>query len=531
MRTGCGLSGVGCRGGFAALFVAAVVLACGSDATSVRTAILEQAPADAGAPEAPSAPDAALPVADVDIAGTWLGTLQVPPVPLRVVFNIERGQNGAWTGTLESPDQSAADIPITSLAVTGDRVLLRVDAIGAEYSGQVSADGHTLSGTFEQGGNRLPLTLERQPGPLDYRRPQDPVAPFPYHTQDVTFASQDPAVTLAGTLTWPEGPGPFETVVLITGSGRQDRNEELLNHRPFLVLADALTRANIAVLRYDDRGGGASTGDFASATTLDFAADVRGALRYLRGQTTFPIRAIGLVGHSEGGLIAPLVADGNADVSFLVLLAGPSVDGKTIILSQGRAIAAADGAPPAQLDAAEAQQRAIYTCFGDPDAATSLLDTCLRRELANQGVTEPALPGLLTQLESPWMRWFLNYDPAPVLRRTRIPVLALNGSLDLQVLASLNLPVMAAAFQEAGNDQAIVSELPGLNHLFQHAVTGSPSEYSAIAETMAPEVLTQIAAWIGSLPASAPPATGDAGTRPADGDAAAPSSDGDAGAP
>jgi pimeloyl-ACP methyl ester carboxylesterase len=327
------------------------------------------------------------------------------------------------------------------------------------------------------------------------------VPPFPYDTLDVTFASDAPGVTLAGTLTWPQGPGPFTTVVLITGSGPQDRNEELLNHRPFLVLADALTRANVAVLRYDDRGVAASTGDFAAATTLDFAADVRGAVDYLRSQTTFPVGSIGLVGHSEGGLIAPMVAEGNADVSFLVLLAGPSVDGATIIISQGRAIAAADGATPAELDAAEAQQRAAFACLGDPDAPLDAVDVCLRQTLAEQGLTEPDLTPVLAQLESPWMRWFLTYDPAPVLRRTQIPVLALNGSLDLQVLASLNVPVMQAAFEEAGNTQASVVELPGLNHLFQHAVTGSPSEYGLIPETLAPEVLEQIGEWIGSLPA------------------------------
>ncbi|HKO90062.1 MAG TPA: alpha/beta fold hydrolase, partial [Polyangiaceae bacterium] len=267
--------------------------------------------------------------------------------------------------------------------------------------------------------------------------------------------------------------------------------------------------------RYDDRGVGESTGNFASATTLDFAADVRGAVSYLRSQSSFPVRSIGLVGHSEGGLIAPLVADGNPLVNFLVLLAGPSVDGKAIILSQQRAIAAADGATPAEVDAAELAQSLLFACLEDPDAATAVVDVCLRRELADQGVTEPNLTPTLAQLESPWFRWFLSYDPAPVLRRTQIPVLALNGSLDLQVLASLNLPVMEAAFQEAGNEQATVSELPGLNHLFQHAVTGSPSEYGLIAETMAPEVLTLIQDWIGNLPAS-PSTASDAGALPAD---------------
>jgi pimeloyl-ACP methyl ester carboxylesterase len=501
------------RRGVAALLLTVVSLACGSDAPEHEPSLV---PADAGAP------DAALPVVNVDLSGTWLGTLQVPPAALRFVLNIERADDGGWTGTADSPDQAAFGLPITNIEVTGNSVVVRLDPAALEFSGQLSADGQTLAGVVEQGGSTLPLTLERQAGPLDYRRPQDPVPPFPYDTRDVTFASAAPGVTLAGTLTWPEGPGPFATVVLITGSGPQNRNEELLNHRPFLVLADALARANVAVLRYDDRGVGESTGNFGAATTLDFAADARGAIQYLRTQTTFPVASIGLVGHSEGGLIAPMVADGNANVSFLVLLAGPSVDGASIIVSQVRDIATADGATPAEVDAAEAQQRALLACLEDPEAALAVVDACLRPVLGGQGVTEPDLTPILAQLESPWQRWFVAYDPAPVLRRTRIPVLALNGSLDVQVLASLNVPVMQAAFQDAGNTQASVSELPGLNHLFQHAVTGSVSEYGLIRETMAPEVLAQIADWIGSLSPRAPTSdAGDAGAS-SNGDAAAP---------
>jgi uncharacterized protein len=356
--------------------------------------------------------------------------------------------------------------------------------------------------------------LERQPGPLEYRRPQDPVAPFPYDTAEVTFPSEDPGVTLAGTLISPQGPGPFETVVLITGSGPQNRNEELLNHRPFLVLADALARANVAVLRFDDRGVDGSTGNFDTATSLNFAADVRGAVNYLRSQTQVPVGSIGLVGHSEGGLIAPIVADGNADVAFLVLLAGPAVDGETILISQGRAINAAAGVPAAQLDAEEAQQRRLYVCFHSPDAAdagadagvvtAAALDTCLRQELRAAGLSDAEMAPTLAQLESPWIRFFITYDPAPALRRTQVPVLALNGSLDLQILASVNVPVMQAALAEAGNPRSSVSELPGLNHLFQHALTGAPGEYGLITETMAPEVLERVAEWIGGLPASGP---------------------------
>jgi pimeloyl-ACP methyl ester carboxylesterase len=444
------------------------------------------------------------PRADIDLAGTWVGTVEVPPVPLRVVFNIEGSAEGEWTGTADSPDEGAIGIPITRIDVSGERVDVRIDSMGVVFSGELSSDEQTLTGAVKQGGESFPLSLERQPGPLDYRRPQDPVAPFPYNEADVSFPSDEPGVTLAGTLTWPRGEGPFTTVVLITGSGPQNRNEELLNHRPFLVLADALTRANIAVLRYDDRGIGESTGNFDAATSFDFVADARGAVSYLRSQTDVEVGDIGLVGHSEGGLIAPLAADGSADVGFLVLLAGPGVDGKTILVSQSRAIGAADGASALELDQNEALQRALYGCFGDPDDALSALDTCLRAELTKAGVSGEELASVLAQLETPWMRQFVVYDPAPVLRRTQIPLLALNGSLDLQVPASVNVPALERAFEEGGNIQATIEELPALNHLFQHAVTGSPAEYPRIDETIAPEVLTRIADWIEQLPASAP---------------------------
>ena len=470
----------------ALLLAAGLSLACGDDGS----------PSEEESSEAPRA--------DVDIAGTWVGTVEVPPAPLRVVFNIEGSAESAWSGTADSPDEGAIGIPITRIDVSGERVEVRIDSMGVVFSGEVSSDEQTLTGTVEQGGESFPLSLERQPGPLDYRRPQDPVPPFPYNEADVSFPSEEPGVTLAGTLTWPKGAGPFKTVVIITGSGPQNRNEELLNHRPFLVLADALARSNIAVLRYDDRGVGDSTGDFETATSFDFVADARGAVSYLQSQTEVDVADIGLVGHSEGGLIAPLAAEDSPDVGFLVLLAGPGVDGKTLLISQSRAIAAANGAGVAELDANEALQRALYGCFGAPDDVLSALDTCLRAELTKVGVSGEDLASILAQLETPWMRQFVVYDPAPALQRTQVPVLALNGSLDLQVLASLNVPALERAFQDGGNPHATVEELPGLNHLFQHAATGSPAEYAKIDETMAEDVLARIADWIEAVPASSP---------------------------
>jgi alpha-beta hydrolase superfamily lysophospholipase len=430
-----------------------------------------------------------------DFTGTWLGSLPAPGAAARVVFNISREAQGVHAATLDSPDEGAIGIPVTRVTVSGRQVRLEIDSLSALFSGQLSPDGQSIAGTATQLGESVPLTLRRQPGPLSYRRPQDPVPPYPYDTADVTVTTPDPAVSLACTASWPPGPGPFRTALLVTGSGPQDRNEELLNHRPFLVLADALARAGIASFRCDDRGFGRSTGDFSAATTLDFVADTRAALAHLRTSPPFPVGAIGLIGHSEGAMIAPLAADGDLAIQFLVLLAAPGITGEQILLSQWRAIATAQGTPPAQLDQADAINRRLLEQFrltSDPQE----LDRLLREVLAGSGLPARQIEALVATLNTPWMQFFIAYDPLPILRRTRPPVLALNGTLDLQVLPELNLPAVAAALADSANPDVTTQLLPGLNHLFQQAQTGLPTEYARIDQTLSPEVLTLITSWL-----------------------------------
>lgn len=318
--------------------------------------------------------------------------------------------------------------------------------------------------------------------------------------KDVTFASDEPGVTLAGTLVWPSGDGPFPAVALVSGSGAQNRDEEIFGHRPFHVLADALVRADIAVLRYDDRGVGESTGNFDLATSADFARDARGAVRYLATQDAFAVRELGLIGHSEGGLVAPMVADETSDVQFLVLLAAPAVNGGETLVSQARVAAAAEGATGESLQAAVATQQALVDCFGSGDTAG--IERCLRDVLRPLGTPESAIQANVAQLNTPWMRFFIAYDPAPVLRRLSIPVLALFGSLDVQVQPELHRPAMERALSD--NEHATIQKLEGLNHLFQHATTGLPNEYARIDETFAPEALEAIASWIHAVTESSP---------------------------
>ena len=329
-------------------------------------------------------------------------------------------------------------------------------------------------------------------GKAEVRRPQNPVKPYPYRAEDLQYANPGAGIKLAATLTIPPGKGPFPAVVLITGSGQQDRDESLLGHKPFLVLSDYLTRKGIAVLRSDDRGAGGSGGDFAIATTADFATDTEAAVAYLKTRPEVDPHRIGLIGHSEGGVIAPMVAARNGDIAFIVMMAGTGVPGDRIVAAQVVAGAEAAGMDHESAAKAGEQERRVLDLVEhetDPGA--------LRRKLgAELGLPPAQIDAAYRQLTSPWYRYFLTYDPAPALRKVACPVLALDGEKDTQVPAKLNLPAIRQALEDGGNRHFEVDELPGLNHLFQHAKTGAFSEYSQIEETIAPEALEKMAAWI-----------------------------------
>jgi pimeloyl-ACP methyl ester carboxylesterase len=431
-----------------------------------------------------------------DIDGAWEGTLDMGQ-KLGIVFHFTTTKDGL-AATADSPDQGAAGIPVSNVKRQGATLTLEIPQVGAKFQGTIAADLSSISGTFTQNGSPFPLVLKRPTGgkigPI--KRPQTPVKPYPYRAEDLKYPNPKAGIELAATLTLPPGKGPFPAVVLITGSGQQDRDETLLDHKPFLVLADALTRKGIAVLRSDDRGAGGSGGDFAVATTADFATDVEAAVAYLKTRPEVDVHRIGLAGHSEGGVIAPMVAARNRDIAFIVMLAGTGVPGDQIIVAQTVAGVEAEGASHEQALQTGAQERRILDLVEkEKDPAI------LKQKLAAETGMPPAqLDIVYRQLTSPWYLYFLSYDPAPALRKVSCPVLALNGSLDTQVPPKLNLPAIRQALQEGGNQHFEVVELPGLNHLFQHAKTGGFSEYARIEETMAPEVLEKIATWILAVP-------------------------------
>lgn len=442
---------------------------------------------------------ATIAAAQQQAAGTWNGAIEVKGVRLRLIFHIAEGPEG-WRAAMDSPDQGAKGLPIDSVVVTSSGVTLVAPQWGMVYRGAfVGAD--RIMGVLEQGGIALSLGLTR--GEPVVNRPQEPRAPFPYRAEEVTFTGRDGAVTLHGTLSLPEGEGPFPAVVLVTGSGVQNRDEELMNHKPFLVLADHLTRRGVAVLRYDDRGFGASDEELSrlsGSTTADLAEDALGAFDLLLSRPEIDPARIGVAGHSEGGTIAFLCAAREPRVGFVVSLAGMIVPGAELLAEQNRALLMAMGIPEPTAGAYARVLKRIFATWRDripEDVAThgeEIVAAAAEGEELPEQLRANALQ-VVAGVTNPWLRYFVLCDPAEAVRALGgRPCLALGGSKDLQVNAAQNLGALRRLTEEAS--QVRIREYEGLNHLFQHCTTGMPAEYGQIEETMAPEVLDEIAVWI-----------------------------------
>lgn len=432
------------------------------------------------------------PVTKQSIEGYWLGTLKLGALEMRLGYRIKQKEDGTLIATGDSIDQGTKDIPIETVTFIGDTLTLKMPQMKAVYSGKLQPDGNTIKGVLEK-GSKLPLDLHRQYKPLALSRPQTPIKPFPYLEEDVTFPSKANGVTLAGTFTKPAGDGPFAAVILISGSGPQNRDESVMGHKPFLVLSDHLTRKGIAVLRYDDRGTAKSTGDYATATTKDFADDTAGAVTYLKSRKD--VGQIGLIGHSEGGIIAPMIASQSSDVAFIVLLAGSGIPGDAIILRQSELIVRAMGGSELTSSSQKAIQQKLFALAREEDVEKrNAAQTYLEK-----GMTDAMKVGLRSQMgmiTSPWYKYFLSYDPRPTLGKVKCPVLALNGDKDLQVLAKENLTEIEKALKTGGNNDVTIKELPGLNHLFQPTKTGLPQEYGKIETTFDSATLKTISDWV-----------------------------------
>ncbi len=442
------------------------------------------------------------------ITGSWLGKLELGAVSLRVIFNLTVTGNDTLSATLDSPDQGAKNIKVGPVTLEGKDIRIIAVRLLAEYNGTFKNDT-LIEGTFKQAGKTLPLDLKKLKKTFTFNRPQKPKSPFPYLSEDVTFKNDKADISLAGTLTIPEGSGPFPAVIMITGSGSQNRNEELMGHEPFLVISDYLTRNGIAVLRYDDRGVGQSQGSPLNATSADLATDVEAALHYLITRKEVDPKRVGLAGHSEGGLIAPIVASNNPEVAFIVSLAGTGVPGEMILNRQNKDISLVSGVEAKEVKKSISVNKKLFAVLkNEPDntkAETRIAQVykkALIREKKSPEEVDQALKQLnasLNPVSYNWFRYFISTDPAIYWQKVKCPVLALNGEKDMQVAADVNLPAIEKAVKSGGNNAVKTVKLPGLNHLFQHCKTGLPAEYGEIEETVSPEVLKIMADWIHGL--------------------------------
>ena len=440
---------------------------------------------------------AASAVSAQDAGGDWIGHL---PSGFRVLVHIDRSAHG-YRGVLINP--SGNQTPLDQVTADARHLHFGATALGLGYDGDWDAGHRLWHGrlTFQQ---IYPLDLHRATDaelhPAPPKRPQEAAieaGPRPYDTKEVRFPSPKAGIELAGTLSVPSGDGPFPAVVLVSGTGHNTRDESVWGHRVFLVLADALNRAGVAVLRYDKRGVGGSGGDYDAATTADFADDADAAVAWLRRQSRIDPGHVGVLGHSEGGVIAPMVAARDPHVAFVVTIAGPAIRGDRLFVLQSAMTAKAYGAPDSYIARRKVFDQHLYDAIvaaPSAQAARARADVLVAQGVRDKVVDPNEAKTLAADTTSRWERYFLAYDPAPALRRLKVPVLVLNGSLDLQVPAREDLAAMRKAL--AHNPRATIVELLGMNHLLQDAKTGAPNEYDGIEETMSPKALTLICDWV-----------------------------------
>jgi len=428
------------------------------------------------------------------IVGYWSGKLNVGGQELEICFDIASSDNGGYAATLDSPSQGATGIPVDSVTFAGTKLHLKILRLGAEYDGVVMVNN--CYGEFRQSGSAFPLSLTKIRNEERYRRPQTPKPPFPYKSEEVRFINHKDGNALAGTITLPSGEGPFPAVVLVSGSGAQNRDEELFYHHPFAVIADYLTRHGIAVLRYDDRGVGGSDPGNNEDTSENYSYDAEAAFDYLMSLPAIDNAKVGILGHSEGGYINFMVAQRRPDVAFVISLAGPAVKGSEILAAQQQALLKSSGYPQSVLDIYSRISQVLNSVMEKHHSPDGDFKTELTDRLSGLGLSQEESAEMVKTYANPWMFFFLRYDPQPAIVSTKCPALMMFGTKDLQVLCSQNKAAMENLQSNVHFDHLTVKQFDGLNHLFQHAETGNTSEYVNIEETIAPQVLEFIRDWI-----------------------------------
>lgn len=436
-----------------------------------------------------------------EIQGSWAGNLSIQGSQLPLIFNIQKNGDLFQT-TLDSPMQGAKGIPIKETTFVNNELQIAVANLNLKFTGLFK--GETIEGTFVQNGGSFPLLLTRKSNDIPaLKRPQEPQPPFDYPIEEVVFVNPKDKNTLAGTLTLPKNKKDFPVVVLITGSGAQNRDSELFGHKPFAVIADDFAQKGIGVLRLDDRGVGGSSKGTTEDTSANFATDINAAVDFLSAKG---FATIGLIGHSEGGMVAPIVAVENKKVQFVISLAGPGIAIDQLMLLQNQMIAKSQGATTTQIEVSTAFNRKVYGFVVNYKGTNLKADfqPFIKEEFKklsqNQKLTEAQIDEFVKQqtlsITSTWFEYFLKFNPDLYWSKIKIPVLALNGSLDVQVKATENLAGIQASLAKAGNKKATIKELSGLNHLFQEAKTGAATEYATIEQTISPILLNEMSNWI-----------------------------------
>jgi hypothetical protein len=436
------------------------------------------------------------------INGYWQGLLTYSGQNFHIIFEFGKNENDSLISKLSVTEQGVKDMPMDKTWLNDSMLTLTSKAARLRYKGVLDIDSMKINGTWSQGKTKIKLNLAYTDTIKVVNHPQEPKKPYPYNTEEVTIESKG-GVKLAGTLTYPTTGSNFTAVVLVTGSGPQNRDEELLGHKPFLVIADYLTRQGIAVLRYDDRGTNSSTGDYATATTADNADDALAAVEFLKTNSKINPSKIGIMGHSEGGIVAPMCAAKSKDVAFIVMLAGPGLTGEKILSLQSYLIGKAENMNEDTLKNEIAIDERIYAVIKKEkddkkasDKIRKIMMESIPDSLKNDVKTSIEIGQQIATWTSPWMRFFISYDPQKSLTKVTCPVLALNGEKDLQVPPKENIEAIDKYLKKAGNKDYTIKELPELNHLFQHCKTGSPAEYANIEETFSEDVLNLITEWI-----------------------------------
>lgn len=441
--------------------------------------------------------------------GTWEGKMNAG-VELRMIFHISQDASNNYLVTIDCPEQGLKDVKANSVMLNTDSIRLEISQFGASYSGKKSSDS-LITGTLVQGMS-FPLNIKKITKVVVKNRPQTPVAPFPYKSEDIIYTNKDKSITYGATITIPSGKGPFPAALLLTGSGQQNRDEEILGHKPFAVIADHLTKNGFIVLRVDDRGVGQTTGKRFISTTRDFANDAIVGLNYLKNRNEVNKNMVGLIGHSEGGMIAQILAAERKDISFVVMLSGPGEKTMKVMNDQNEAMLLKSGMPKEFITSYMALYKNILNTVITSDSLSmkgnvkNVVNTWVEQTQPNAVVATTGIRDensktnfidqFVSQVGHPWFKYFLSYDPAPYIRKMSAKVLALNGSKDIQVISKTNLQGIEAALKKSKSKSYEVKELEGLNHLFQDCKTCTVQEYDLIEQTISPKLLDTMTEWL-----------------------------------